>query len=303
MNETTRRSFLSAAAMTAAVATKAATSEPLLPTIRFQGKDITRLLIGANPFYGYSHFDPLLDKFMREYMTQDRRVEILKSAERAGINTWQVHYNTPTIEDWKRYRAEGGKMNVLLLADFDLMKDWKLMPEVAKLKPIGIGHHGNRTDERFRAGQMNIVRDFTHAVHDAGMPAGVSTHNPAVVAHIEREGWDIDYYMTCLYRVSRTAEETRAEFGEAPLGESFMERDPERMCEMIRQTKKTCFAFKLLGAGRNTSSAGGVEKAFRYAISHIKSQDAVIVGMCPKFTDEVSMNAALIRKICSEPVT
>ncbi len=189
-------------------------------------------------------------------------------------------------------------MNVLLLADFELMKNWKLLSEAARLKPIGIGHHGNRTDERFRAGQMSVVHDFTKAVHDAGVPAGVSMHNPAVLAHIEEYGWDVDYYMTCLYRVSRTVEETRAEFGEAALGEAFMERDPERMTAMVRKTKKTCFAFKVLGAGRNIARPEALEGAFRYALDNIKPQDAVIVGMCPKFKDEVTENVALVKKVC-----
>ncbi len=231
MKDATRRQFLGAAALSAAGAAAAEppVTDPMgaLPTVKFREHEITRLIIGSNPFYGYSHFNPLFDRFMREYYTQDKRIEVLKAAERAGINTWQVHYNDPTVEDWKRYRAEGGKMKVLLLADFALMKDWKLMTEVAKLKPIGVGHHGNRTDERFRTGQMNIVRDFTKAVHDAGMPAGVSMHNPEVLAYIEEHGWELEYYQTCLYRVSRTVEEARAEFGgEAPLTEIYMEKDP-----------------------------------------------------------------------------
>jgi hypothetical protein len=303
MNRTTRRQFLGTTVVATASVAAAQNAAAPLPTVRFQNHDITRLVIGSNPFYGYSHFNVLLDRFMREYYTQDRRIEVLKAAERAGINTWQVHYNDPTIEDWKRYRAEGGRMNVLLLADFDLMKNWKLLPQVAKLKPIGIGHHGNRTDERFRAGEMNVVHDFTKAVHDAGVPAGVSMHNPAVLAYIEEKGWDVDYYMTCMYRVSRTAEETRAEFGEAPLGEAFMEKDPERMCKMVRQTKRTCFAFKLMGAGRNIGRPESIEGAFRYVLTHIKPQDPVIVGMCPRFKDEIAENVSLVSRICGERPT
>jgi hypothetical protein len=303
MNES-RRGFLQTAAGLAVASQlhgDSAVSAPLLPTMKFAGREITKLIIGSNPFYGYSHSVPLLDKFMREWMTPDRRQETLKRAEQCGINTWQVHYNDPTVEDWKRYRAEGGKMNVLLLADFAMTKDWTLIPKVAKeLKPIGIAHHGNRTDERFRAGQMNVVRDFVQAVHDAGLPAGVSTHNPHVVSYIENQGWDNDYYMTCLYRVSRDTAETRAQLGEAPLGEVFMEKDPERMTDMIRKTRKTCFAFKLLGAGRGTGKPEAVEQAFRYALTRVKAQDAVIVGMCPKFKDEVKENADLVRRICGE---
>jgi hypothetical protein len=298
-----RRDFLGSAAGLAAglgssrLAGAATVPESPLPTVKFKDHEITKLIIGSNPFYGYSHFNGMLDKFMGEYMTQDTRIRILKSAEAAGLNTWQVHYNDPTIADWKRYRAEGGKMNVLLLADFALEKNWGLLKEVAKLQPVGVAHHGGRTDDRFREGKMDRVHDFVRAVHDAGMPAGVSTHNPAVVAYIEDHGWDNDYYMTCMYRVTRTAEETRREFGEAPLGEPFMEKDPERMLKMVRQTAKTCFAFKLMGAGRLTSDPKMVEGAFRYVLSNIKPKDAVIVGMCPKFKDEVRENAAYVTRI------
>jgi hypothetical protein len=296
-----RRQFLESAI--AAAATANAGPPVTLPVASFYGHVITRLILGSNPLYGYSHFNMLLDRLMREWMTQDNRIATLKMAEAAGINTWQVHYNEPTIADWKRYRAEGGKMNVLLLSDFALHKDWTLLREVVKLQPIGVAHHGNRTDEAFRAGQMTRVQEFTKAVHDVGLPAGVSTHNPAVVDYIEERGWDIDYYMTCLYRVTRTAEEARAEFGESPLLESFMEHDPERMIERIRATRKTCFAFKLLGAGRRASSSEQIESVYRYVFSRIKPQDAVIVGMFPKFKNEPRENAELaLKAVCSVEV-
>jgi hypothetical protein len=125
-------------------------------------------------------------------------------------------------------------------------------------------------------------------------------HNPAVLAYIEDEGWNVDYYMTCLYRVSRTREEARKQLGEAPLGEVFLERDPERMCAAIRQTAKTCFAFKLLGAGRNLAS---VENAFKFALLNIKPQDAVIVGMFPKFSDEIAQNVELVRRFAHTAVS
>lgn len=304
-----RRSFLvaSAAATTLAPRTHAATErnaaiveEPIaLPRVNFFGTEITRLVIGSNPLYGYSHVNVIFDRLMREWMTQDRRVETLHRAEAAGINTWQVHYNEPTIEDFKRYRDEGGKMHWVLLGDFALMKDWSLLKEVAKLKPLGIAHHGNRTDERFREGRMDIVRDFVKAVQDVGLPGGVSTHNPAVIEHIEERGWPVDYYMACLYKVTRSREDARKEFGESPLPETFMERDPERMTAMIRQTRRPCFAFKLLGAGRVINKPEMVDAAFTYALQHIKPSDAVIVGMFPKYANEMRENAERVARICA----
>ncbi len=295
MDHNSRRSFLQlAAAVTVAGQGRGA---PPLPTVRFGKFEITRLVVGSNPFYGYSHFNRTLDQLMREWYTPERKLEVLAACERQGINTWQLHYNDQPMEDFRRYRAAGGKMQLVLLADFALMKDAKLLPGVAKLGPLGIGHHGNRTDERFRNGEKNKIKDFLKAVRDTGVMAGLSTHNPAVIDTAEGEGWEVDYYQCCLYRVSRTAEEARAEFGESPIGETFMEKDPERMCRMIRQTKKPCLAFKVFGAGRMSGSPEQVEGAFRFALGNIKPTDAVIVGMYPRFKDEVGENTAVVRRI------
>lgn len=286
---------------TSTVATTEAAESPIsIPRVRFFGTEITRLVIGSNPLYGYSHFNSILNRTMTEWMTPDRRVETLHRAEAAGINTWQVHYNDVTIQDLKRYRDEGGNMNWILLADFAMMQDWRLIREVAKLGPLGIAHHGNRTDDRFREGSMDVVHDFVKAVQDAGLPGGVSTHNPAVIEFIERRGWRVDYYMACLYHVTRSKEELRREFGEAPLSEPFMERDPERMTAMIRQTRRPCFAFKLLGAGRLINNAGVLDAAFGYALQNIKPGDAVIVGMFPKYGNEMRENAERVARLCGK---
>ncbi len=52
-------------------------------------------------------------------------------------------------------------MQLVLLADFELMKNPKLLPDAAKIGALGIGHHGNRTDERFRSGEKQKVKDFS----------------------------------------------------------------------------------------------------------------------------------------------
>ena len=182
-----RRSFLrSTAALSGALALQAKagtgnTPPPPLPTVKFGKFEISRLIVGSNPLYGYSHFNHTFDQLMREWYTQDRKMEVLHACERHGIATWQLHYNDQPFEDYHRYRAEGGKMHLILLADFALMKDPKLLPEVVKLGPLGIGHHGNRTDERFRNGEKGKIKDFLKAVRDTGVMVGLSTHNPAVI--------------------------------------------------------------------------------------------------------------------------
>jgi hypothetical protein len=126
--------------------------------------------------------------------------------------------------------------------------------------------------------------------------AGVSSHNPDHVAFIEEKGWENDFFMTCFYNVTRPAEEIRSRLGTVPLGEPFLESDRELMSAVVRQVKRPCLVFKILAAGHLCWDDASVASAFDYAFSHIKRGDGVIVGMYPRFTDEIAKNVELTLK-------
>ena len=290
----TRRSFLASAAGLAAAGQSPASAGAALPAIRLGQHEMSRLVLGSNPLSGASHFNPILDQLMREWMTPERVMEILRRCEQAGYRAWQLHTDPKLLDCLKRYKAEGGKMHAFSLSDY---KDPKgSIPSLAKAGLIGIVHHGERTDINFRERKMDDVNEFLKAVRDTGLLAGVSTHNPAVIDFVEGKGWNPDFYMTCVYRRNRTPDEQRGEFGEAVMGEPYFEKDPERMCRMIRQARKPCFAFKILAAGRNIKAAQAVDKAFRFIFESIKPRDGVIIGMYPRFKDEITQNAELTRR-------
>ena len=66
---------------------------------------------------------------------------------------------------------------------------------------------------------------------------------------------------------------------------------------MARKTSKTCFLFKILAAGRVVRSPEEVDKAFKNALDSIKPQDCIVVGMFPRFHDEVKENCDRVRRI------
>ncbi len=269
-----------------------------LPTIKLGKWEVTRLVIGANPLYGYSHCNRLLDQHLREWCTQDRVMEVLRSAQANGINTWQLHYGAREMSDLKRMLAEGIKLQWFLLGMGEVMTNYSLLRDVAKMGPIGIVHHGGVTDTRFRNGETDKIRDWLKAVRDTGVMVGLSTHNPAVVDTAESQGWDLDFYMTCFYLQSRTREDFQKLFGdEIPVGETYLEKDPIRMGKMIRQTKKTCFGFKILAAGRLINTPQMVAERIKFAFENIKPQDCVIMGMYPRFGNQVAENAETVRRI------
>jgi len=303
--EPSRRRILQAAGMltvTAGQSAMAAAASPALPTVRLGKYQITRLILGSNPFNGFAYSIPALGLHMKEWYTQERVCQVLHRAENLGINTHQFSYQPRAVPDFQRYQAQGGKMQWILLGGGRMKDDLSLIPEVAKLNPIGIVHHGGVTDERFRNGQHEQVKEFLKRVRDTGVMVGLSTHNPTNIEYVEEHGWDVDFYMTCFYQLSRPREEIRKMLGELPLGDVFLEGDPARMCRIIRRTSKTCLAFKILAAGRKATTREELEAAFRFAYENIKPGDCVIVGMYPRFKDEMRENIEIVQKILKAPV-
>jgi hypothetical protein len=69
------------------------------------------------------------------------------------------------------------------------------------------------------------------------------------------------------------------------------------MTALVRQVKQPCLGFKILAAGRMCASQPMVQDAFRFAFQHIKPTDGVIVGMYPRFFDEIRANAQYVREL------
>ncbi|MBM3472597.1 MAG: hypothetical protein FJX75_04895 [Armatimonadetes bacterium] len=299
-----RRSFLAAtggamAALAAArlggqAAEAQEAAKPLLPTVALGPHKITRLIAGYNPIGGFSHSTLQMSNHMREYFTAEQTAKFLQHCERQGINTWQYDHTDKTVEAIRIAREAGCGIQLICLhaergPDLPLSK-------VMENKPLAIVHHGGVTDGMFRGGKAEQVHDFVKKVHDAGALAGVSAHCPDNIKRIADEGWENDLFMACFYYVSRPREDILKFGPKVPVGEPFFESDPDDMTAVMRQVKQPCLGFKILAAGRVCWQASSVENAFKYAFANIKPSDAVIVGMYPRFSDEVAENADYARK-------
>ena len=159
-------------------------------------------------------------------------------------------------------------------------------------KPLAMYHHGGRTDRAWTDGKISTVRDWCKQVRDLGCLVGVGSHKPEVLAFVEEQGWDVDFYAGCVYNITRTEDEWRKALGgellEMP-SEIYLQSDPPRMFTFMRQTRKPCFAYKILAAGRISERAA--DAAFKTAYASIKPTDGVFVGMFPRVKDEVRENA------------
>ncbi len=269
-------------------------STPQVPKMRFFSAEISRVVLGVNPFYGFAHFNNNFGATMKEWYTPERVCEVLHQCNHYGINAFNYVHLDRGPQDWARFVAEGGKMHLIIQvtagADAGML--------VKSLKPLALQRQGEVVDDAFQNGTMETVREWCKKARDLGVLVGVGTHIPEVIAKVEEENWDVDFYSGCVYNRRRTADEWKkmlnGELLEMP-HEIYLQSDPPRMYKVMRQTRKPCFAFKVLAAGRITGT--GIEQAFRTAFDSLKPTDGIYLGMFPRYRDEVRENVEVIQRI------
>ncbi len=258
--------------------------------MKFGKVEISRLVAGCNPFYGFAHFNQTLAALMREYYSAERVCDVLHQCNRFGITAYNIVLMGRAQADYERFVAEGGRMNLILQGQGDPA------PQVKAVKPLAIYHHGDNTDRAWKNGDMASVREWCKKARDTGAMIGVGSHKPEVLEHVESAGWDVDFYAGCVYNRTRTVDEWKqvlhGEILEMP-GDIYLQSDPPKMYKFMRATKKPCFAFKIMAAGRVTNA----DQAFRTAYESIKPIDGVFIGLFPKVKDEVRENTERVHRL------
>jgi len=281
-------SGLAWAGQSAAGERSAAAPAPL-PTIVIGKHRVTRLVAGWNPIGGGSYLGHHMDRHMKEYFTVERTVEFLLRCEREGITAHQFSSAEKTVEVLRTARERGSTMRFIGLHSGRS----GIREMIESTQPVAMVHHGGVTDRLFAQGKSQDVHDYVKEAHDRGVLAGVSAHNPDCIKRVADEDWEVDLFMACFYFLTRkrtTPSETLY------LGYPFYAADPEAMTAVIRQVKQPCLGFKILAAGRKCANQPMVKDAFRFAFQHIKPTDGVVVGMYPRFFDEIRANAQYVRE-------
>jgi hypothetical protein len=270
---------------------------PPLPTIRLGDHHVTRLIAGSNPISGYSYMGPILDQHMREYFTPEQTTEFLWKCQCAGINTHQFSSPEQMAGVFRKLRDRGSKMKFICLHSGE-PQSASIKQVVQDTQPIAIVHHGGVTDRLFREGKSREVHDFVKRVHDAGVLAGVSAHNPNCIKQVADEGWQVDLFMTCFYYITRTPEEMKKmpPIVTVQIGYPFFASDPLDMVKVVQQVDQPCLGFKILAAGRRCHDKQSVMEAFKFAFEHLKPTDGVIVGMYPRYHDQIGEDAQYTRQ-------
>lgn len=262
-----------------------------LPTVPFGPTEVSRLIVGGNPLSGNSHFSQALSEEMANYFTADRIVRTLLRCQELGVTVMQSRADRHIMRVLREYHDRGGNMQWIAQTASELANLAKNVRDIAAAGAIGAYHHGSRTDSLWLGGDIDEVLPLLKLMRDVGLQVGLGTHIPEVIDYVEEQGWDIDFYMACVYNLNRSPREGAIVDGLGDMEKGpFVDEDREEMARRILATDKTVLAFKILGAGRNSQSPEATREAFRWAFAHIKPKDAIVVGMFPKYCDQVKEN-------------
>ena len=259
----------------------------MLPTMKIGDIEVSRLIVGSNPFTGKSHLDGETDADMKNYFTEERAFTMLDKCANAGINAVQSRGSMPMMGLISRYRKAGGRLMWLAQTGKDLATFEEELDELMKYDPAAVCIHGELSDELYLSGNIDKLGNLLDKIRRYNIPCGVCAHFPEVLAYAEEKGLKPDYYMASLYNLSQPDRSHDVN----PTGERFEDSDIPKMYKVIRELSAPTFALKILGAGRRCESQEQVRQAFFEAFSSMKPGDGVLVGMFDKYVDQVNLNA------------
>ncbi len=258
----------------------------MLPRVDFCGLEVSRLIIGGNPFSGFSHQSGERDQEMLDYYTVARIKETLARAEAAGINTAIMRSDAHIHRLLREYYNEGGQIQWIAQVPGD-----RSSPEfqVDALRAVAAGAkaaylHGGLLDACFADRDADGFARLVAIMRRGGVPVGTAGHSPE--AHLWAHELDLplDFHVVSFYNCGSLHDGR---------GDRFKAEDPPRAVAAIRQIDKPCIGYKIMAAGRVDP-----REAFEYAFANIKPGDCVNVGVYRGDNDDmVEDNVRMVEEI------
>jgi len=279
-----RREFLrdlvvigaSTAAVRSADQALAATLPPnQLPAMKLGTLDVSRLILGSNPFFGFTHDNPQASpEEMKQWYTPERVMAVMDRAAEHGITAvWTPCYER-WVKLWNDYQDKGGKLKIWI-AQPDRLPMEREIKTAVKNGSKAIAIQGCRIDDRIKEGKWDVVRGWLELIKSYGLPAGMATHRATTHLEAEERGLPTDFYNQTLYRP-----------------DNYVKKGLEESLTVIEKLEKPVIAYKVLGAGRIMP-----KDTLPYVFKRLKPKDGLCVGVFPKRRNEIAENTSLTCKL------
>jgi len=240
-----------------------------IATVNLGDLSVSRMIIGGNPFSGFSHQGSRRDDEMRDYYTAERIIDTLRRAEQAGISTAILRDDQHIRDILTRYWSEGGTIQWIAQTCPERGIQTSHVDDAINSGAKAVFIHGGMMDHLLATDQLDVLPAAIDHARRAGLSVGVAGHDPRVFRWAEAH-LDVDFYM-CSYYTPTSRGETPSH--DSDTEEWFYSDDRDAMVETIATLSKPAIHYKVMAAGRNDPV-----EAFAFAAAHLRPQDAVCVG-------------------------
>lgn len=244
-----------------------------VPTVCLGSMNVSRLIIGGNPFSGFSHQSRERSTEMVAWYSDERIIEALFQAQELGLNACLCRGDDHITRVLKRFWDEGGTLRWIAQTNS------RAETAVAGARYC-LDHgasacylHGGVMDHYLAQQRFDDLHAFAEAVKAGGVPVGVAGHMPEDFIWAE-ENLALDFYMVSYYNPSPRQDIPHHDPAAA---EQFLPEDREARVAAITRLRKPVIHYKVLAAGRSEPV-----EALTYAAAHMRAGDAVCVGVYTK---------------------
>lgn len=244
-----------------------------LGSVTISGLTTSRLLLGGNPFSGFSHQNAQRNREMRDYYTVARIKETMRQAEALGITTFLGRADRHIVRTLAEYWNEGGALQWFAQTCPEMASLAQSIQDAITGGAKAAYIHGGYMDMLLAQNRLAEVFPAVAQIRSAGLAAGLAGHDPRIFAWAEANV-DVDFYMCSYYNPSSRAQNAAYD---PRLPEAFLTEDREAMLATIPGLSKPVIHYKIFAAGRNDPS-----EAFAVVARHLRPGDAVCIGVFTK---------------------
>lgn len=263
-----------------------------LATIPLGSLTVTRLILGGNPFSGFSHQSAAADAEMLHFYSARQIKATLALAEQLGITTLIARADAHIIRLLTEYWDEGGKIQWIAQTCTELGMPDGVAQRAIKGGASAVYIHGGQMDYFKHHNQPDPVQAALDIIHAAGLPAGIAGHFHTT--HLwAAEHFDFEFHMCSYYNPS---DRTMYSGHKSGITEVYAQEDRENMVGVIAGLSRPAIHYKILAAGRNDP-----REAFEFAARHLRPIDGVCVGVFLKNKPEMlAEDIQLFQSICQK---
>ncbi len=276
--------------------------------VDFCGHKISKLIVGDNPFNGHTYIPDIFPRDeVLNYHTEEKILEAIYRMEELGINTMLPLADPYIIRILSHYRANGGKMNFIFQLYAPMITECSLA-QIKLLDAIGVYVPGSFTDLSWETDKNQDTLDLLEQLRSIDIPVGIGTHNPKVIELSEKENWNPDFYMACMYdfRKDRRGELSGFLTGKSKAGIQYYPEDREIMLETLKKVDKPILAFKLFAGGQlfldktEEEKRAAIKEAYDTVFSALKPNDAGVIGIYQKHSDQLGEDIGIFNEWAEE---